>query len=53
MPKTQVRECTVLSGLHLVDIREQNKFARGHSPGAVHWGQGGYRTGIVLYCGRG
>lgn len=48
----------------LVDVREDNEWARGHLPGAVHMGRGiierdieksveDTRTKLVLYCGGG
>jgi rhodanese-related sulfurtransferase len=49
---------------HLVDVREDNEWARGHLPGAIHLGKGiierdieltipDTNTEIVLYCGGG
>ncbi|MGH9406383.1 MAG: rhodanese-like domain-containing protein [Terriglobia bacterium] len=49
---------------HLVDVREESEFARGHLPGAIHLGKGvierdiegaipGVSDKIVLYCGGG
>ncbi|MEX1094455.1 MAG: rhodanese-like domain-containing protein [Planctomycetales bacterium] len=49
---------------HLVDVREESEFARGHLPGAIHLGKGvierdieqtipDERAEIVLYCGGG
>lgn len=48
----------------LVDVREDNEWAKGHLPGAVHMGRGiierdietkvpGTATKMVLYCGGG
>jgi rhodanese-related sulfurtransferase len=48
----------------LVDVREDNEWAKGHLPGAVHMGKGvierdieqkvpDARTKLVLYCGGG
>lgn len=71
--KARVRECTVDDVKHrlnageklnLVDVREQNEFATGHAPGAVHLGKGVIErdieatfpdphTELVLYCGGG
>ena len=71
--KTRVRECTVQDvkakreageTFHLVDVREESEFARGHLPGAVHLGKGVIERDIetvipdadaeiVLYCGGG
>ena len=50
--------------LLLVDVREDNEWAKGHIPGAVHMGRGvierdieqqvsDTRTKLVLYCGGG
>lgn len=50
--------------LILVDVREDNEWAKGHLPGAVHMGKGvierdielqvpDTRTKLVLYCGGG
>jgi rhodanese-related sulfurtransferase len=49
---------------HLVDVREDSEWARGHLPGAVHLGRGilerdvekripDHHAEIVLYCGGG
>jgi rhodanese-related sulfurtransferase len=49
---------------HLLDVREQDEFARGHLPGARHLGKGiierdieatipDHDAPIVLYCGGG
>lgn len=71
--KSRVRECTVAdvrgrqtSGepFVLVDVREENEFAAGHLPGAIHIGKGVIErdieakvadpaTPLVLYCGGG
>jgi len=71
--RTRVTECNVEavktrldSGeeLHLIDVREESEYARGHLPGAVHIGKGVIErdieekvpdpdTTIVLYCGGG
>jgi rhodanese-related sulfurtransferase len=48
----------------LVDVREDNEWARGHLPGAIHMGRGvierdietrfpDKKTELVLYCGGG
>ncbi len=71
--KTRVKECTIADmrarqagGEHfvLVDVREDNEFAAGRIPGAVHMGKGVIErdieakvpdpaTPLVLYCGGG
>src|SRR5262245_43568379 len=71
--KTRVSECTVGDvktrldageKFHLVDVREESEFAKGHLPGAVHIGKGVIERDIearipdtaapiVLYCGGG
>ncbi len=71
--KSRVRECTVDDVLakrergdsfHLVDVREESEWARGHLPGAIHLGKGvierdiegaipDTEAEIVLYCGGG
>ena len=71
--KSRVRECTVadvarmlLQGedFVLVDVREDNEWAKGHLPNAIHLGKGVIerdiettisdpKTKIVLYCGGG
>jgi rhodanese-related sulfurtransferase len=71
--KSRVRECTVADvaamrsrgeKFTLVDVREDNEWAAGHLPGAVHLGKGVIErdvekaipdpnTKIVLYCGGG
>ena len=49
---------------HLVDVREDNEWAKGHLPGAIHLGRGiierdientipDLNAEIVLYCGGG
>jgi len=71
--KKRVAECTVDEiktrldageTFHLVDVREESEYARGHLPGAVHIGKGVIERDIeakipdtddliVLYCGGG
>jgi rhodanese-related sulfurtransferase len=71
--KTRVRECGVDDVMKrlgdgdtftLVDVREQNEYAAGHLPGAIHIGKGVIErdievqapdptTPLVLYCGGG
>lgn len=71
--KGRVRECTVHDVksrldrgevFHLIDVREESEFARGHLPGAVHLGKGiierdieeevaDTQAPLVLYCGGG
>ena len=71
--RRNVRECTVqdVKGkldrgekFHLVDVREESEWARGHLPGAIHLGKGVIerdvektipdpQAEIVLYCGGG
>lgn len=71
--RTRVRECSVEDvhakqaageSFHLVDVREESEFARGHLPGAVHLGKGIIERDveqaipqvdaeIILYCGGG
>jgi rhodanese-related sulfurtransferase len=71
--KSRVRECTVTDvkarldageAFHLVDVREESEYGRGHLPGAVHIGKGVLERDIetkvpdtaapiVLYCGGG
>jgi rhodanese-related sulfurtransferase len=71
--RNRVKECTVDDvrkrlergdKFHLVDVREESEFAKGHLPGAMHLGKGVIErdievkipdTGaeIVLYCGGG
>ena len=69
----QVRECTVADvkqrldrgeTFHLVDVREESEWVKGHLPGAKHLGKGvierdieqqipDAKAEIVLYCGGG
>lgn len=71
--KSRVKECSVddvhkmqSSGdsFHLIDVREESEFAKGHLPAAVHIGKGvierdieksipDQSAKIVLYCGGG
>lgn len=71
--KTRIRETTVAEvmgrlqrgeSLHLVDVREESEWARGHLPGAVHLSKGIIErdiearfpdpaTPLILYCGGG
>ncbi len=71
--RPQVRECTVDEvknrlargeEFHLVDVREESEWAKGHLPTAVHLGKGVIerdveqqfpdpQTELVLYCGGG
>ena len=71
--KRRVREATVdavrdrisrREKFHLVDVREESEWAKGHLPGAVHLGKGiierdiektipDHNAEIVLYCGGG
>jgi rhodanese-related sulfurtransferase len=71
--RSRVRECTVADvqarlaagdRFHLVDVREESEYARGHLPGAMHLGKGVIERDIesripdaaapiVLYCGGG
>jgi rhodanese-related sulfurtransferase len=71
--KTRVKECTVDDvkrrldageSFHLVDVREESEYAKGHLPGAMHLGKGVIERDIektipdasapiVLYCGGG
>ncbi len=71
--KSRIRECTVDDvvakrekgdSFHLVDVREESEWARGHLPGAIHLGKGIIERDIeaaipdtdaeiVLYCGGG
>lgn len=71
--KSRVKECTVQEvkqrldageQFHLVDVREESEFAKGHLPGAQHIGKGVIERDIeskvpqadapiVLYCGGG
>ena len=71
--KRRVRETDIASiwarisrheKFHLIDVREDNEWAKGHLPGAIHLGKGiierdiemtipDPNTEIVLYCGGG
>lgn len=71
--KSRVMECEIDEvkarldageSFHLVDVREESEFAKGHLPGAVHLGKGIIERDIeekipdtdatiVLYCGGG
>jgi len=71
--KSRVSECSVddvaamqerEEEFHLVDVREDGEWEKGHAPGAVHLGKGvierdiertipDKRSKIVLYCGGG
>jgi len=71
--KSRVKECTVADvaamrqrgeKFTLVDVREDNEWAAGHLPGAIHMGKGiierdienavpDPKTKLVLYCGGG
>jgi len=71
--KTRINECSVEDvkqrmdegdEFHLVDVREDGEWARGHLPGAAHIGKGvierdvereisDRNADIVLYCGGG
>jgi rhodanese-related sulfurtransferase len=71
--KSRVRECTVRDveqkldrgeKFHLVDVREESEWAKGHLPGAQHLGKGVIERDveqkipdtaaeIILYCGGG
>ncbi len=71
--RARIRECSVDDvkrrldageRFHLVDVREQDEWARGHLPGAVHLSKGiierdiegaipDRAADIVLYCGGG
>lgn len=71
--RQSIRECTVQDvkarldrgeRFHLVDVREESEWAKGHLPGAVHLGKGVIERDIeqtvpdpheeiVLYCGGG
>ena len=71
--KQRVRECTVKDikqrldagqSFHLIDVREESEWAKGHLPGAVHLGRGVIERDIektipatdapiVVYCGGG
>ena len=71
--RTRIRECTIVDvkrrldageRFHLVDVREQDEWARGHLPTATHLSKGiierdvetaipDHAADIVLYCGGG
>lgn len=71
--RQNVRECTVQDvknrldrgeQFHLVDVREESEWGKGHLPGAIHLGKGVIerdveqtipdpQAEIVLYCGGG
>jgi len=71
--RSRIRECTVEDvkqkldrgeRFHLVDVREESEWAKGHLPGAIHLGKGiierdietkipDTSAEIVLYCGGG
>jgi rhodanese-related sulfurtransferase len=71
--KTRIRECRVddvkrkldaKQTFHLVDVREESEWAKGHLPGATHLGKGiierdietmilDVDAEIILYCGGG
>lgn len=71
--RQKVRECTVQDvkkrldrgeQFHLVDVREESEWGKGHLPGAIHLGKGVIerdieqtipdpQAEIVLYCGGG
>ena len=71
--RQNIRECTVQDvkarldrgeRLHLVDVREESEWEKGHLPGAIHLGKGVIerdveqmipdpQAEIVLYCGGG
>lgn len=71
--KRRIREVTVLevsdliergAGFHLVDVREESEWVKGHLPGAIHLCKGiierdientvgDHHAHIVLYCGGG
>ena len=71
--KTRIRETNVQEvkqkldakdPITIIDVREDNEWAKGHLPGAIHLGRGiierdienavpGKATAIVLYCGGG
>lgn len=71
--RSRIRECTVTEvyarlqngdTFHLIDVREESEFARGHLPRAIHLGKGIIERDIeqvipdtealiVLYCGGG
>ena len=71
--KSRIKECTVQDvrakreaghAFHLVDVREESEWSRGHLPGSIHLGKGiierdienaiaDEAAEIVLYCGGG
>ena len=70
--RSRIRECTVSDVhqrqeqgdvFHLVDVREESEWAKGHLPSAIHLGKGIERDveaaipdtsdEIILYCGGG
>ena len=71
--RARVKECTVADvkeklaargSFHLVDVREESEWEKGHLPGAIHLGKGiierdieatiaDTNAEIVLYCGGG
>jgi rhodanese-related sulfurtransferase len=71
--RPQIRECTVEEvknrlargeSFHLIDVREESEWAKGHLPTAIHLGKGvierdieqqfpDAETELVLYCGGG
>ena len=71
--KQRIREVTVMqvsnliderAAFHLIDVREESEWAKGHLPGAVHLSKGiierdieetipDHAARIVLYCGGG
>jgi rhodanese-related sulfurtransferase len=71
--KTRIHECNVddvkrkldaKEKFHLVDVREESEWAKGHLPGATHLGKGiierdievkipDLNAEIILYCGGG
>ena len=71
--KTRIRELKVddvrqkldrRENFHLIDVREESEWAKGHLPGAIHVGKGiierdieervpDVNTPLVLYCGGG
>jgi rhodanese-related sulfurtransferase len=71
--KRRIREVTVMevsdliderAAFHLIDVREESEWAKGHLPGAIHLSKGiierdieqtipDHGARIVLYCGGG
>lgn len=71
--KRTIKECTIADvkvkldrgdPFHLIDVREDNEFAKDHAKGAAHLGRGilerdietvipDKRADIILYCGGG